>query len=307
MWARIACSARRGPFRGLERAVGVDLALEPLEGGRGWTVERLAASLDRAHHRCAGLAPPLPDSQIRQLSVELVDPDGELMHRWKVFDRARLVAEVAPRLYGHHPASWTGWSTGSSPPSWSSPLVGRPCRRAAVCRHRGAWHRAHDRRHGGQLLTSERGRIIAIGERYGCFRLAGASIAEPLDREYPNRSVDRSDRPDMAHERGGSDSVREDQRQVARHGVESRVETASDLGQVGIHLRRREHDDGTVCWHAPVALARWRAPATDHPVAPAKETRHGPWTTPPCAASLARNPVSTRACPCLRCRWRAVC
>jgi hypothetical protein len=32
MWARIACSARRGPFRGLERAVGVDLALEPLEG-----------------------------------------------------------------------------------------------------------------------------------------------------------------------------------------------------------------------------------------------------------------------------------
>jgi hypothetical protein len=46
------------------------------------------------------------------------------MQRWKVFDRARLVAEVAPRLYGHHPASWTGWSTGSSPPSWSSPLAG---------------------------------------------------------------------------------------------------------------------------------------------------------------------------------------
>jgi hypothetical protein len=108
MWARIACSARRGPFRGLERAVGVDLALEPLEGGRGWTVERLAASLDRAHQRCVGLAPPLPDSQIRQLSVELVDPDGELMHRWKVFDRARLVAEVAPRSTATIPRAGPG-------------------------------------------------------------------------------------------------------------------------------------------------------------------------------------------------------
>jgi len=30
---------------------------------------------------------------------------------------------------------------------------------------------------------------------------------------------------------------------------------ATDVGQVGIHLGRCEHDDGTVCWHIAIALA----------------------------------------------------
>ncbi|MGH9152393.1 MAG: AAA family ATPase, partial [Acidimicrobiales bacterium] len=32
-----------------------------------------------------------------------MDPEGEFLTRWKVFARSRLVAEIAPRLYGHHP------------------------------------------------------------------------------------------------------------------------------------------------------------------------------------------------------------
>ena len=70
----------------------------------GWSVERIAASLDLARQRCVGLARPLSDVQINSLARDLLDPEGEFLARWKVFGRARLVAEIAPRLYGHHPA-----------------------------------------------------------------------------------------------------------------------------------------------------------------------------------------------------------
>ena len=70
----------------------------------GWTVERLVASLEHARQQCRGLAPPLTDGDIDRLAADLLDPEGEFLARWKVFDRARLVAEIAPRLYGHHPA-----------------------------------------------------------------------------------------------------------------------------------------------------------------------------------------------------------
>jgi conjugative relaxase-like TrwC/TraI family protein len=69
----------------------------------GWSVERLAASFDLARQRCLGLARPLTDTQIDRLAADLLDPEGEFLARWKVFGRARLVAEFAPRLYGHHP------------------------------------------------------------------------------------------------------------------------------------------------------------------------------------------------------------
>jgi AAA domain len=69
----------------------------------GWSVERLAASLDLARQQCVGFARPLTDGQIDRLAAELLDPGCEFMTRWKVFGRARLVAEIAPRLYGHHP------------------------------------------------------------------------------------------------------------------------------------------------------------------------------------------------------------
>jgi hypothetical protein len=46
----------------------------------------------------------LTDAEIDRLAAELLHPEGEFLARWKVFDRPRLIAEVAPRLYGHHPA-----------------------------------------------------------------------------------------------------------------------------------------------------------------------------------------------------------
>jgi conjugative relaxase-like TrwC/TraI family protein len=69
----------------------------------GWTLDRLAASLDQARRECRGLAPPLTDTEIDRLAAELLDPEGEVLARWKVFDRPRLVAELAPLLYGHDP------------------------------------------------------------------------------------------------------------------------------------------------------------------------------------------------------------
>jgi conjugative relaxase-like TrwC/TraI family protein len=72
--------------------------------GHGWSLDRLAASLDHARRECRGLAPPLTDTEIDRLAAELLDPEGEFLARWKVFDRPRLVAEIAPLLYGHDPA-----------------------------------------------------------------------------------------------------------------------------------------------------------------------------------------------------------
>jgi conjugative relaxase-like TrwC/TraI family protein len=70
----------------------------------GWTPGRLVASLDEARRQCRGLARPFTDAEIDRLAAELLDPEGEFLARWKVFDRPRLVAEIAPLLYGHDPA-----------------------------------------------------------------------------------------------------------------------------------------------------------------------------------------------------------
>ncbi|HET6835354.1 MAG TPA: MobF family relaxase [Acidimicrobiales bacterium] len=92
--------------RPVKRGTGVDELMPrwvaELEA-HGWSVERLAASLELARHRYVGLARPLTNGQIDRLAAELLDPEREFMARWKVFGRARLVAEIAPRLYGHHP------------------------------------------------------------------------------------------------------------------------------------------------------------------------------------------------------------
>ncbi len=92
--------------RPIKRGTGVKELMPRWIGeleAHGWSVERLAASLDLARQRCVGLARPLSDAQIYRLAGELLDPEGEFMARGKVFDRARLVAEISPRLYGHHP------------------------------------------------------------------------------------------------------------------------------------------------------------------------------------------------------------
>jgi conjugative relaxase-like TrwC/TraI family protein len=70
----------------------------------GWTLERLAASLEQARLQCRGPARPLTDTEIDSMAAHLLDPEGEFLARWKVFDRPRLVAEIAPLLYGHDPS-----------------------------------------------------------------------------------------------------------------------------------------------------------------------------------------------------------
>ena len=95
-------AARRN--RPVKRGTGTDHLMPrwiaELEG-RGWTIDRLAASLDQARRQCRGLARPLSDAEIDHLATELLDPEGAFLARWKVFDRPRLVAEIAPMLYGH--------------------------------------------------------------------------------------------------------------------------------------------------------------------------------------------------------------
>jgi conjugative relaxase-like TrwC/TraI family protein len=97
-------AARRN--RPVKRGTGTDQLMpdwiSELEA-HGWTVERLVASLERARQQCRGLARPLTDGEIDRMAAELLDPEGEFLARWKVFDGPRLVAEIAPRLYGHHP------------------------------------------------------------------------------------------------------------------------------------------------------------------------------------------------------------
>jgi conjugative relaxase-like TrwC/TraI family protein len=92
--------------RAVKRFTGVDDLMPrwvaELEA-HGWSVERLAASLDAARQQCTGLLPPLTSADMKDLAAELMDPDGEFLTRWKVFSRSRLVAEIAPRLYGQHP------------------------------------------------------------------------------------------------------------------------------------------------------------------------------------------------------------
>jgi conjugative relaxase-like TrwC/TraI family protein len=93
--------------RPIKRGTGTDKLMPrwiaELEA-HGWSVERLAKSLDHARQQCRGLARPLTDTEMNRLAGDLLDPEGEFLARWKVFDRARLVAEIAPRLYDHHPA-----------------------------------------------------------------------------------------------------------------------------------------------------------------------------------------------------------
>jgi len=58
----------------------------------------------RAAQRLPRGARPLTDYEVGALAAEIIDIDGDLLRRHKVFTRTHLVAEVAPRLYGRDPA-----------------------------------------------------------------------------------------------------------------------------------------------------------------------------------------------------------
>src|SRR5690606_2806422 len=70
----------------------------------GWSVERLTEHLAAAQERERRLPLPLTTDEIDQLAAAVLDVDGELLTRHKVFTRTHLVGEVAPLLYGHDPA-----------------------------------------------------------------------------------------------------------------------------------------------------------------------------------------------------------
>jgi conjugative relaxase-like TrwC/TraI family protein len=70
----------------------------------GWPVERLAQYLTAAQERARGLPFPLTTAEIDWLAAEVLDIDGRLLARHKVFTRTHLTAEIAPRLYGRDPA-----------------------------------------------------------------------------------------------------------------------------------------------------------------------------------------------------------
>jgi len=69
----------------------------------GWSVERLAAALQDAQTVAPRLPLRLTGEEIDALAADVFDVEGALMRRHKVFNRTRLIAEIAPRLYGHDP------------------------------------------------------------------------------------------------------------------------------------------------------------------------------------------------------------
>jgi conjugative relaxase-like TrwC/TraI family protein len=93
--------------RSLKRHTGADELLPGWHAeldGAGWPVGRLAAHLTTAQERARGLPFPLTATEIDQLAAEVLDIDGNLLARHKVFTRTQLMAEIAPRLYGRDPA-----------------------------------------------------------------------------------------------------------------------------------------------------------------------------------------------------------
>jgi conjugative relaxase-like TrwC/TraI family protein len=93
--------------RAVKRHTGVDELLPAWQAeiaALGWDAVRLSAHLDVARAHSAGLAVSLSGPEIDALAADVLAVDGDLMTRNKVFTRTRLVAEVAPRLYGADPA-----------------------------------------------------------------------------------------------------------------------------------------------------------------------------------------------------------
>jgi conjugative relaxase-like TrwC/TraI family protein len=70
----------------------------------GWPVERLAAHMAASQERTRSLPFPLTAGEIAALVDGVLDIDGRLLSRHKVFTRTHLTAEIAPRLYGRDPA-----------------------------------------------------------------------------------------------------------------------------------------------------------------------------------------------------------
>ncbi len=99
-----------GPPRSYKRHTGPDELTAGWHAelaAAGWPLERLSAHLAAHAQRDAETvsAPrPLTAYEVDALAAEVIDIDGDLLRRHKVFTRTHLIAEVAPRLYGRDPA-----------------------------------------------------------------------------------------------------------------------------------------------------------------------------------------------------------
>jgi len=69
----------------------------------GWSVDRLLATLEAARRPDPTLPFPLTHQEVEALAAQVLDSDGVLMTRHKIFTRTRLVSVLAPKLYGRDP------------------------------------------------------------------------------------------------------------------------------------------------------------------------------------------------------------
>ncbi|HEV7722985.1 MAG TPA: MobF family relaxase, partial [Iamia sp.] len=93
--------------RSAKRHTGVDELMPTWRAelhSTGWSVDRLLATLEDTRHPEPTLPFPLTDDEVDALAADVLDSDGDLMARHKIFTRTRLVSVVAPRLYGRDPA-----------------------------------------------------------------------------------------------------------------------------------------------------------------------------------------------------------
>jgi conjugative relaxase-like TrwC/TraI family protein len=92
--------------RSVKRHTGVDELIPTWHqelDALGWPMERLSEHLAQSEIRTRVLRFPLTDAEIGQLAAEVLDIDGRLLANHKIFTRTQLIAELAPRLYGHDP------------------------------------------------------------------------------------------------------------------------------------------------------------------------------------------------------------
>ena len=70
----------------------------------GWPLDRLRAHLTASQAPKRPLVFPLTFAQVEAIAAGVLDIGGSLLANHKAFTRSNLIAELAPRLYGHDPA-----------------------------------------------------------------------------------------------------------------------------------------------------------------------------------------------------------
>lgn len=98
----------------------------------GHAPERLGAELVPVPEFSSRLASDLTPGQLDQLVAEALDIDERFLLRHKTFTRTHLIAELAPRLYGHQPAELERALARVVESPELVPLIGTGCTREQV-------------------------------------------------------------------------------------------------------------------------------------------------------------------------------